>query len=110
MYSILPGELRYLVKDKNPKNVLQASEYADSISETRDPKFSEVKFYRQNWDNSKKPFNKNYKSKMSGKDGQLSTSPKLLGLSPPKQMNPEEKFDRSPQYDQRTYRQCYNCL
>ena len=36
-YSILPGELCYLVKDRDPKNVQQASEYADSISESKDP-------------------------------------------------------------------------
>ena len=32
-YSILPGELRYLVRDKNPKNLLEAGEQADFINE-----------------------------------------------------------------------------
>ena len=50
-YSIFPGESRYLVKDKNPKNVLQACEFADSISEIRDHQFSEVKIDRKVWDN-----------------------------------------------------------
>ena len=42
-YSILSVELHYLVKEKDPKNVLQTSEYADSISEIRDTQFSELK-------------------------------------------------------------------
>ena len=57
-YSILPGDLHYLVKDKDPKNVLQTSEYADSISEIRDPQFSEVKFGRKVWEDSKSSKNK----------------------------------------------------
>ena len=43
-YSILPGELRYLVRDKNPKNLLGAGEQADFINEYKDPRFSELKF------------------------------------------------------------------
>ena len=43
-YSILPGELHYLVRDKNPKTLLEAGEQADYINEFRNPRFFEVKF------------------------------------------------------------------
>ena len=63
--------LQYLVKDKNPKNVLQAFEYADSISEIRDPWFSEVKIGRKVWQDSKTNKNKCCLSQAQAKGSHL---------------------------------------
>ena len=98
-----------LFKDKNLNNLLEAGETADYIGEILNHKFSEVKFNKQSWDNSKKPFNKNYLRNTSGKEGQSCTLTEFPGPSPPKRVNSEEKFNRSPQCDRKTYRQCYNC-
>ena len=53
-YSVLPGDLRYLVRDKKPQNLQEASETADSINELRNPRFSEVKIGGKVWDDRKR--------------------------------------------------------
>ena len=46
-YRLLPGELRYLVRDKKPRNLQEAGETADFISHIRNPNFSEGKVVRK---------------------------------------------------------------
>ena len=53
-YSLLLGDLRYLVRDKKPKDIQEAGEVADFISHIRNPNFSEVKVGRKTSDDSKK--------------------------------------------------------
>ncbi|XP_078243494.1 uncharacterized protein LOC144587289 [Pogona vitticeps] len=54
-YSVLLGELRYLVRDKKPKNVQETSETVDYITDIKNPKFSEVKFDGKSKDDRKSP-------------------------------------------------------
>ena len=94
-YSILPGELRYLVKDKHPKNVLQVSEYADCISEIRDLWFSEVKSGRKVCDDSKSSKNKSYLSQAQAKGSHFKVNSSFPELSPLKSNSSEEKVNKT---------------
>ena len=108
IYSFLPGELGYLVKDKDPKNVLQASEYADSISGIRDPQFSEIKFGRKVWDDSKSSKNKSYPSQLQAKGSHFKARPSFPEIPDFSPLNISEgSVNKSPYSEHRTNKKCF---
>ena len=105
-FSVLPGEMRYLVKDKKPKNILKASEIADHITAIKHPEDSEVKIGGKAWDDRKKEPREYLKDQQAIGNHFRGKPPEQ---SQQRYKNWEGKGDKSPSFEQKVSRSCFGC-
>ncbi|XP_078239043.1 uncharacterized protein LOC144585766 [Pogona vitticeps] len=105
-YSALPAELRYLVRDKQPKTVQQTNESADLISEIRNSKYSEVKLDR-NFEERKRETRDFHKTNKNTDGSHFRERPSEQYQQKGKSF--EGKGDRNPYNEQRNLKTCFGC-
>ena len=105
-YSVLPGELKYLVRDKKPKNIQEASETADSINEIRNPRLFEVEIGTKVWDDRRRG-PRDYLRNIQATGSHFKGKPSEL--SHQKHNSFEGKGDKYPYFEPRANKTCYVC-